>query len=90
MMFRRLCEYKDIAGKPGEGVHSHRLMGMATIDLVLTILGAIIIAYSANFSVLLTIIIVMIIGVFSHWLFCVDTAIIRWLGLADDGQNSKK
>lgn len=78
----RLCKYKDIAGEPGKGIHSHRFMGMAAVDLILTILGAVIIAYAGNFSILFTIIILMIIGIFAHWLFCVDTAMIRWLGLS--------
>ena len=82
MTFPRLCEYKDIAGKPGEGVHAPRFMGMAAYDLFGTILGAIGIAYLGNFSVWLTIIVLMVLGIIAHWLFCVDTAIIRWLGLA--------
>ena len=31
------CKYKDILGKPGEGVHSYRLFDIAVIDVVLTI-----------------------------------------------------
>ena len=31
------CKYKDILGKPGEGVHSYRLFDIAIIDVVLTI-----------------------------------------------------
>ena len=82
MTFPRLCEYKDIGGKPGEGVHAARFMGMAAFDLFGTILGSIGIAYIGNFSILLTVIILLILGIFAHWLFCVDTAMIIWLGLA--------
>lgn len=83
MIFTRLCQYKDIAGKSGEGAHSYRFAGMAAIDLFLTILAGIGIAYMGNFSVLLTISILLLLGIFAHWLFCVDTAMIKWLGLAD-------
>ena len=32
-----LCEFKDIFGKPGEGVHSIRIANFAIIDILLTI-----------------------------------------------------
>jgi len=35
-----LCKYKDILGKPGEGIHSIRLFNVAIMDVLFTIIGA--------------------------------------------------
>ena len=76
-----LCQYKNIAGKPGEGIHSARFMGLAAVDLILTFLGAAFVGYSMGFSIIITFIIFIIIGEFAHWLFCVDTALLRMLNV---------
>ena len=34
------CKYKDIFGKPKEGVHSYRIMNIAIVDVLATILLA--------------------------------------------------
>lgn len=38
-----LCQYKDVLGKVGEGIHSYKIFGISTVDVALTILGAFII-----------------------------------------------
>jgi len=35
-----LCKYKDMFGKVGEGVHSYRILNIAIIDVLLTVLSA--------------------------------------------------
>ena len=40
-----LCKYKDIFGKPNEGVHKYRLFNIAIVDMSFTIIAAAIIAY---------------------------------------------
>lgn len=35
-----LCKYKDILGRPNEGVHSFRIFNIAIVDVLLTILAA--------------------------------------------------
>ena len=35
------CKYKDLFGKPGEGVHSYRIFNIAIVDVILTIFGRI-------------------------------------------------
>lgn len=69
------CQYKDIFGKPNEGVHAYRFLGIAIVDFVMTIVGAIIIAAYFNYDYTITIIVTLIIGVIVHRLFCVDTAL---------------
>jgi hypothetical protein len=70
-----LCKYKDIFGKPNEGVHSYRILDLAIVDVIMTIIGAIIIAYLFNFNYMLTIIILFLIGIIMHRVFCVNTTI---------------
>jgi hypothetical protein len=70
-----LCKYKDIFGKPNEGVHAHRFMCVAIVDVIATIIGGYIIAYIFNFDVTNTIIILFLLGIILHKLFCVNTTI---------------
>lgn len=73
------CPYKDIFGKPNEGAHKYKLFGISIVDTVLTIILALIISkiFKWNFWVVFTI--VFIIGEILHYLFCVDTAVIKFL-----------
>ena len=73
------CQYSDIFGKPNTGIHSYRFMGMASVDLLLTLLGAILFAYLFNMSILIMFFILMIIGLIFHLLFCVKTTIVKLL-----------
>ena len=70
-----LCAYKDIFGKPNEGVHSYRFFGIAIVDFLMTIIGAIIIAYYFNYDYIVTILVLFILGIILHRIFCVDTAL---------------
>ena len=40
-----LCQYKDILGKPGKGIHSYRVFGLAIADVIMTLIAAYVIAY---------------------------------------------
>ena len=75
------CQYQNIFGAPGEGPHSYRFMGVAAVDIFLTILAAIAIAATTNRSLLKTFGVLMIVAIFFHWMFCVPTTITRALGL---------
>ena len=70
-----LSEYKDIFGKPGEGAHAYRIFDLAIVDVIFTIIGGYIIAYSLNWSKPKTIIGLFILGIFMHRLFNVETTI---------------
>lgn len=88
------CKYKNIFGEPGKGVHKYRLGGIAVVDLGLTILLAVITTlvwwrkYNKKAKAskvicyfLLVLLILILIGIFCHWLFCVDTTLNRFIGL---------
>lgn len=69
------CKYKNIFGEPGKGAHSYRIMNIAVVDVVLTILVAWIISYFAKYPFPYVLAALFILGVFFHWLFCVDTTV---------------
>lgn len=70
-----LCKYKNIFGKEGEGVHSIRLFNVAIVDVIFTLIGAYFIAKFLKVSLVATIVIVFVIGILAHRLFCVNTTI---------------
>ena len=78
-MSNNLCQYKDIFGKPNEGVHMYRLYDIAIVDVILTILGGIIIACIFNVNYVQTIILLFILGIIMHRMFCVDTTINKFI-----------
>ena len=73
-----LCQYKDILGEPSQGFHSARLFGLARNDLIGTVIGAWLLSYWRNWSFLKTLLVVFILGQILHWLFCVDTAFLKY------------
>lgn len=77
------AKYSDIFGKPNEGAHSARFFGIASIDLFGTIVISVIISFilylftkkdvMVIFSI--TFIILMLLAIILHRLFCVNTTI---------------
>jgi hypothetical protein len=74
-----LCQYKDIFGKTGEGVHSYRLFNIAIVDVLATILGAFVLSYITNKSFMGMLIALFITGIALHYLFCVRTTVDKLL-----------
>jgi len=75
-----LCPYKDIFGKVGEGVHSYRVANIAIVDVMMTIVGAFILHFLyPKYSVLSIAIVLFLLGIILHRLFCVRTTIDRLL-----------
>jgi hypothetical protein len=68
-------KYSEIFGKVNDGVHSYRVFDIAIVDVISTIIGAIIISimFKINFSLLL--IFLFLLGIVLHRLFCVNTTI---------------
>lgn len=78
-----LCKYRNIFGVPEEGLHSYRLFNIAIIDLLATVIAAKIIEIylgekiGLNFWQIL--IILLIVGIVLHRMFCVRTTIDKLL-----------
>ena len=64
-----LCKYKDIFGKPNKGVHSYRIFGFASVDLLSTILICILLAYLTDYTFLELFIFLMLISFICHKIF---------------------
>jgi len=74
-----LCKYKNALGVPGKGVHSYRLFGVAIVDVIMTVVAAYIFSYFTNYSFLHTTIILFILGILLHHVFCVRTTVDKLL-----------
>jgi accessory gene regulator protein AgrB len=74
-----LCQYKNILGKVGEGAHSLRFMGVAIVDVLLTILGSYLLSSIFHWNFWITLIAVFILGIILHRVFCVRTTIDKLL-----------
>jgi hypothetical protein len=70
-----MSEFKDIFGKPFEGIHSYRFGGIAIIDTLLTIVLTFLISIVAGFSFFKTLLVLFLSGEFMHYLFGVNTAV---------------
>jgi accessory gene regulator protein AgrB len=70
-----LCKYKDIFGKVGEGGHAYRILNIAVVDVLFTIVGAYLIHLyiKQNFWIVLSVLFAM--GILFHRIFCVRTTI---------------
>ena len=64
-----LCKYQNSLGIPNQGVHSYRLFGVAIVDVIFTIIGAMIISYFSNRSFIYTLIFLFLLGIILHRLF---------------------
>ena len=74
-----LCKYKNALGEPGKGIHSYRFMGVAIADVIMTLIVAGLISYYSGYSFLKISIILFILGIILHRLFCVRTTIDKLL-----------
>jgi hypothetical protein len=74
-----LCKYKDILGKPNQGVHSYRIFNIAIVDVLLTIIVAYILSIVTKYKFIYTLLFMFILGIISHRIFCVRTTIDKLL-----------
>ena len=72
-----LCKYKDIFGKVGEGAHSLRFFNFAVVDTLLTLVLAYIINYYLKTNLLVIFIVLIILSIAIHRLFCVETTLTK-------------
>jgi len=71
-----LCQYKDLFGKIGEGIHSYKLFGISMMDVAMTILGAFIIwLFVPNYSFFYILTCLFLLGIILHHIFCVRTTV---------------
>lgn len=78
-MDKGMCKYRDALGVPGQGLHAYRFMGIAIVDLALTIVAAILIARFVGWPFGYVLMGLLVLGVALHRLFCVRTTVDRFL-----------
>ena len=96
-----LCKYSNTFGEPGKGAHSTRLGGLALVDVLATGGLALLIsrygfgrADLAMFMIVFIILIIVAVGV--HELFCVNTRLNatlfgrRWPDSSGDGAGDRR
>ena len=75
------CPYRFLFGKPGEGPHSYRFMGLAVVDTLLTLLGAWLITLGTGYPILWTFIGLFVLGEILHYAFGTQTAFLTMIGV---------
>lgn len=71
----------NIFGKPGTGIHKLHFLGVAVWDTVFTVILAIILSVAFGIPITLTVVGLLILAIFLHWLFGVKTSVIKYMHL---------
>ena len=79
------CKYQNLFGKAGTGIHSYRFSGIAIIDFILTVLGAVIITWIFDLHFWWTLVVLLLLGIVIHRLFCVRTTLDKLIFSQDMG-----
>lgn len=82
-----LCAYKDLFGAPGTGLHSYRIMNIAVVDVISTLILAFVVHQFILkawldihwISIWWVIAGCFILGIIAHRLFCVRTTVDKLL-----------
>ena len=75
------CPYRFMFGKPGEGPHAYRFMGIAVVDTVLTFLAAWLITLATGYSIQVTFGTLFILGEVLQYYYGTQTAVLTMLGI---------
>lgn len=69
------CKHKDIFGKPREGAHKVRIpiLDIALVDVAATLAVAALISWISDWPVLIVFLVLIVISIAVHRLFCVRT-----------------
>jgi len=78
-MDMNLCKYKDVLGRPKEGVHSWRIFDIAVVDVALTLVVAALITWYSQIPLWQTSLALFIAGIVLHRAFCVRTTVDKLL-----------
>jgi len=74
-------KFKNIFGEAGKGVHQYRLLDVALVDYLLTLVLAMLVSKLTGLPLVLSTILMFILAVVLHWLFGLQTSAVRFLGL---------
>ena len=74
-----LCAYKNVFGVPRSGIHSWRFLDTAMVDYLGTIGLAMIFTRVTKVPLVLSTILMFVLGIVLHWVFCVETNAVKFL-----------
>lgn len=69
------CTYRHVFGVEGKGIHSIRMLDIALVDALMSLLVGVFIAYYFELDLYKTWASIFVIGILFHRLFCVNTTI---------------
>lgn len=72
-------KYSNVFGEPEFGVHSYRIFNIAVVDLLMTVIFAYFVSKYYDYDFIKVLILVLLIGIIFHRIFCVRTTIDRLL-----------
>jgi hypothetical protein len=71
--------FDEKIGIPNVGIHSYRIFNIAYMDVIVVLISAILIAWAMKWSYIKTIIGIFILGIIVHRMFCVRSAVDKFL-----------
>lgn len=74
-----LCKYKNLFGKPEEGIRKYRIFNIAIMDTAVVIIIAILFSYFTGYNIWITLVVLFISGIIAHRLFCVRSGVDKLL-----------
>jgi fatty-acid desaturase len=74
-----LCKYRHIFGVEEKGAHSIRILNIAVVDLLATLLVGALISYYFKVNLYLIWLILLVVGILVHRLFCVNSTINKFI-----------
>jgi len=74
-----LCKYANFFGVPNTGAHSYRFLNIAIIDVIMTLICSYFLSYIFQTSFMATCVMLFILGIILHRIFCVRTTIDKLL-----------
>jgi hypothetical protein len=69
------CPYKNLFGKPREGIRRYRIFDIAIFDTVVVLLIGILFSWITKINLLVILAVLFLSGILVHRLFCVRTGI---------------
>jgi len=70
-----LCQYKDLFGKPRDGLRKYRIFDIAILDTAVVIIIGLIFSWVTKVNIWLTLAVLFLSGIIVHRLFCVETGL---------------
>ena len=74
-----LCAYSTLFGAPAHGIHSLRIFNTPIADYGLSILLAFSITWKTKMPLELSTILVLVVGIIFHYMFCVQTNTMKYI-----------